>query len=73
MLCASALEATIALNLRSQVTEPQSEAAVARNCAERARSVPQAPGGSLDDAQSVANLEATGAQAAHGFPQDAMK
>ena len=73
MLCASALEATIALNLRSQVREPQAESAVARNCADRARSVAQAPGGSLDDAQSVANLEAAGSQAAHGSPGDAMK
>lgn len=60
MYCASALEVTIALNLRSQVTEPQAEAAVAWNCANRARGVRQAFGRSLDDAQS---LEATGAQA----------
>ena len=67
MYCASALEVTIALNLRSQVREPQPEAAVAWNSATRAGGVTQASGRPLDDSQSVANLEAdleaTGAQA----------
>jgi hypothetical protein len=45
MYCASALEVTIALNLRSQVREPQPEAAVAWNSANRTPGVTQAATG----------------------------
>lgn len=44
MQCASALQVTIALNVRSQVGNPQTEAAVARDCADRIIANPEVVG-----------------------------
>ena len=44
MQCASALQVTIALNLRSQVGNPQTEIAAARDCADHIIANPEVEG-----------------------------